>query len=536
MKKVRKLLGAAIAAAVLASVLGGSALASPAGDFTVENGVLTKYSGSGGDVVIPDGVTAIGYQAFNGEEDSGTANTVSVTIPDSVTGIADGSFYHCFKLTKFIVGGSNQKYSAKDGVLLSKDGTALVQYPCGKTGDYTIPDGVTAIQNSAFLCCMGQGGSLKIPDSMTKIGDNAFSCCGMSAVTIPDSVTSIGAGAFFGCGNLTGVTIGDNVSNIGSNCFLACDKLAQISVGSGNKSFTSADGVLLTRNGAILMQYPCGKAGASYTLPDSVTGVVSGAFHGSGELTQILVGSANQSYYSENGMLIAKSGAVLWCCPAGKTGTVKVPDSVQSFASEAFGGCTKITGLIIPSTVTDIRVEAFNGAGQFVIYAAAGSQAQTFVTQYGYMYGMTYKTISAAASATASSVLVNGKPVSFEAYSIDGNNYFKLRDLAKVLSGTAKQFEVGWDGVNNAISLTTGKAYTIVGGELSKSSGAASVSAAISSSGVYLDGKAVGLTAYTIGGNNYFKLRDVAAALDFGVTWNGAANTIAIDTASGYTP
>jgi hypothetical protein len=51
-----------------------------------------------------------------------------------------------------------------------------------------------------------------------------------------------------------------------------------------------------------------------------------------------------------------------------------------------------------------------------------------------------------------------------------------------------------------------------------------------------LDGKEVSFTAYTIEGNNYFKLRDIAAAFDFGVDWDGAANTIAVDTDKGYIP
>ena len=46
------------------------------------------------------------------------------------------------------------------------------------------------------------------------------------------------------------------------------------------------------------------------------------------------------------------------------------------------------------------------------------------------------------ATPTTSTVMVNGQAVAFEAYNIAGNNYFKLRDLAKVLSGTTKQFEV----------------------------------------------------------------------------------------------
>ena len=136
---------------------------------------------------------------------------------------------------------------------------------------------------------------------------------------------------------------------------------------------------------------------------------------------------------------------------------------------------------------------------------------------------------------TASAVLVNGKNVSFDAYNINDNNYFKLRDLAYILNGTQKQFEVGWDGANNAISITSGKPYTTAGGEMA-GKGSGNMEASPTSSRIYLDGKEIKLTAYNIGGNNYFKLRDIGQALNFGVDWNQAAQTVVINTSKGYTP
>ena len=139
-----------------------------------------------------------------------------------------------------------------------------------------------------------------------------------------------------------------------------------------------------------------------------------------------------------------------------------------------------------------------------------------------------------AATATSSKVLVNGRAVAFEAYNIDGCNYFKLRDLAMALAGSEKQFDVGWDGTGNAVTLTSGKAYTPVGGELSAGSGKTPAVCA-SSAAVSLDGRALSLRAWNINDYNYFKLRDVGASLDFGVGWNGAENTVTIDTSTGYT-
>lgn len=140
-----------------------------------------------------------------------------------------------------------------------------------------------------------------------------------------------------------------------------------------------------------------------------------------------------------------------------------------------------------------------------------------------------------SAAPTASTVLVNGQSVAFDAYNIDDSNYFKLRDLAYVLNGTDKQFEVGWDAAANAISLTSGKAYTAAGGEMAAQESPAQAEAVRSSSKILLDGAEAALTAYTINGNNYFKLRDLGQAFDFGVGWDGEAQTISIDTSTGYT-
>lgn len=63
-------------------------------DFIIENGVLSKYVGSGGDVIVPDGVTAIGFEAFAHNE-----TVTSVFLPDSVNFIRHGAFGFCKNMT-----------------------------------------------------------------------------------------------------------------------------------------------------------------------------------------------------------------------------------------------------------------------------------------------------------------------------------------------------------------------------------------------------------------------------------------------------
>ena len=132
-------------------------------------------------------------------------------------------------------------------------------------------------------------------------------------------------------------------------------------------------------------------------------------------------------------------------------------------------------------------------------------------------------------------VFVNGKETAFDVYSINGNNYFKLRDLAYILIGTEKQFEVGYDGAKNAISLTSGKPYTAVGGEM-ETKGSGNKSATPTKSTIYLDGKEVNFAAYYIDGNNYFKLRDIGQTFNFGTDYDRAKNAVVIDTGKSYTP
>lgn len=172
--------------------------------------------------------------------------------------------------------------------------------------------------------------------------------------------------------------------------------------------------------------------------------------------------------------------------------------------------------------------------GEYVIYAVFMGLDLGSV---GYIKIVPDATQTLKATPTASKVLVNNVPVTFEAYTINGNNYFKLRDIAKVLSGTDKQFDITWDANYLFITLLSGKAYTEVGGELKAGDGKEKT-AVISPARVYKDkgNTALAVTTYTINGNNYFKLRDIAQALDFGVTWDAATKTVGIDTKTGYTP
>ena len=126
-------------------------------------------------------------------------------------------------------------------------------------------------------------------------------------------------------------------------------------------------------------------------------------------------------------------------------------------------------------------------------------------------------------------VTVDGTAITADVYNIDGSNYFKLRDIASALNGSAAQFSVDYDSEARAITAESGKAYTAVGGELTVGEDK-SATAVPSSQSLSINGEAVAMSAFNIGGSNYFQLRELGAALDFAVDYDAETRTVLIVT------
>lgn len=123
---------------------------------------------------------------------------------------------------------------------------------------------------------------------------------------------------------------------------------------------------------------------------------------------------------------------------------------------------------------------------------------------------------------------VDGTDADCDKYNIDGSNYFKLRDLAYLLSKSDSRFSVAFDAESNAVTVVPGGDYVPVGGELERGKDL-SKTAVASKQSVLINGEAVeGISVYNIGGNNYFKLRDLGSALGFTVVFDADANTAVV--------
>ena len=168
-------------------------------------------------VSLPATLESIMSNAFYG-----CSSLASVSIPGSVTFIEQSAFVGCSSLASISVDAGNANYSSSAGVLFSKDKKSLKMYPAGKqSGRYAIPGTVESVENYAF-----------------------YRCLGLTSVTMPDSVKVLGKYVFRGC-----------------------DDLTSISVGSGNAKYSSAGGVLFSKDKMTLLVYPAGKQSIGYSFP-----------------------------------------------------------------------------------------------------------------------------------------------------------------------------------------------------------------------------------------------------------------------------
>jgi hypothetical protein len=252
----------------------------------------------------------------------------------------------CFSLTAIHVDENNPAYASENGILFNKAKTILIYYPTGKPDtDYTIPDSVTEIGNLAFNCSLT---SIVIPNSVINIRNRAFDTCEiLTFVTIGNSVTNIGEEAFIACYNLISITLPPSVTRIGKGAFEACFSLIAIDVDENNPVYASENGILFNKAKTILIQYPAGKPGTDYVIPDSVTGIESKAFNGC-NLASITI---PRNITSIGDMVFSDSDLIF----------IVIPDSVTNIGNEAFRDCRHMASVVIPNSVTSIGNEAFWG-------------------------------------------------------------------------------------------------------------------------------------------------------------------------------
>lgn len=366
-----------------------------------------------GTVVVPETVNGIPVRVLGSYSFNECTGLTGVELPDTITAIYAGAF----KDTAFW----NQRH-LEDGamylgdILMSvswrvegefvvKPGTRVIAgsafTDCSRVERVVLPEGLKEVAGSLFNNCSSLT-SVYIPDSVTEIGPGAFwECSALSSLSIPDGVTSIGDSAFHGCSSLTELLLPSALTTIGEGIFVDCSSLTSITI---PEKVTKLPSSCFTRCTAL----------TDIRLPGGLTVIEYHAFVGSGFYENPDNWENDVLYLGEylieakptlTGDYTVKAGTRLlaeYCLrntPDKHTGlrSITVPESVRYIGIGAFEdildletvvirgpitrlerfvfvGCTSLTSLTLPGTVTAIGEANFE-ANQNLTITFGGDRA-----------------------------------------------------------------------------------------------------------------------------------------------------------------
>ncbi len=207
--------------------------ASPISDFEYETNdlgeiTITKYIGQASIIIIPSEINGKPVSELDHKVFYDCADITDITIPDSILTIGIFVFNGCNNLQNINVSDNNINFSSKGGVLFNKDGSSLIQFPCGRSGEYSIPSGTDIIGEWAFQEC-NQLLSVTIPDSVTTLDDGAFyKCSRLKSVKGGKNVSKIPPGTFGFCKSLSEIDLNDNLKAIEFDAFTDCKSLSRV--------------------------------------------------------------------------------------------------------------------------------------------------------------------------------------------------------------------------------------------------------------------------------------------------------------------
>lgn len=279
-------------------------------------------------IILPDDLRTIDRRAFRQQSISG-----SLIIPEGVTWIGDQAFLECVNLTGILSLPSTLReisYMAFEG--------------CKFTCELLLPQNLNSLGFSAFRGCRGLYGNLILPEGLSEIEESVFSGCSNFSgdLNIPKNVKKIESGAFSGCSGLNGrLTLPDGLESIGNNAFSSCRFRGPLilpstlkSIGSGAFESNMFSGELklpssLQELGSSAFAY-CSRISGTLEIPDNITAIKEQTFNYCSSIEKIVLHSKID---------VIKSGAFQYCFGLGSIVCNAVnPPYVES---GAFDGVSK---------------------------------------------------------------------------------------------------------------------------------------------------------------------------------------------------
>lgn len=399
------------------------------------------------EVVIPDSVTAIDYEAFRG------CKALRVRLGSGVKEIKSGALVG----VRYIeVSENNPHFFAADGNLYSKDGATLLQYTAKETESvFTVPDGITTIGVAAFADC-AELSEINFPKTLQTVRWSAFEgCTGLKSLSFPDGTEYLDGGAFTNCSELTEVSVGCGLKAIGEMAFEGCSSMKKLRYNGASADWRSvslgedwADGAKSMRietkdnadlnkdeNPSLFLEYTVNKDGKTCTVsgiglckdrklcfPAEIDGFAvteigisepwdngfsenmiffEGSFEGRRDIESVFIpdgvtvigGNAFKDCTSLQSVWI--SGSVKMISASAFEGctaleSVFLADGVEQIGEKAFFGCTALKEIVLPDSVSAVYTGAFAGG---VAKIAVSEKNPSFVTVDDILYSKDGKTL-----------------------------------------------------------------------------------------------------------------------------------------------
>lgn len=338
-------------------------------DFVIEGGILVEYNGTGGNVVIPDGVTEIAPEVFYGFF---SFSGLKVTLPDSIRVIGREAFCES-PLTSI---------NLPEGLTTIED---MAFAECQLTS-VTLPSTLETIGDEAFDNCRSLA-RVSFSDGLEEIGRNAFSFCKLTQVDVPAGVT-VGRNAFYG-NPITKATLGGRSATkdeltayfYDTPLYYGAGEEPEESQTPGQSSGQEQpaptpsqkpaqdDSSFIIENGVLVR---CTATSGTVTVPDGVTAIGNGEgrVFERGVLKVVLPDSVRtinedafwdstvQEVNIPSGVTEIGMRAFLECDYLKR---ITIPNSVTKIGEQAFQDCTSLTGVTLPNTLTAVEAYAFCG-------------------------------------------------------------------------------------------------------------------------------------------------------------------------------
>lgn len=387
------------------------------------------------------------------------------------------------------------------GYGMINDATALNQY-LDKAKTIDVLEGVTKIDKNVFVDC-GEVEEVILPNGFTDIGDNSFSLSGsLKKVVMPDTLKKIGSEAFMGCSALEDFTLPKSLESIGRNAFAECESIKEFKISDENANFKVVDGVVLTKDGSELVLYPPGAESETYTVPDGVTKINSGAFSYNENLSEIIIPDStvqidDYAFFFAKALHKVQFGSQIksignYSFYGTKLRGAQIPYGTESIGDYAFKNCDALSNIDIPGTVKQIGENAFYGTADNFVLNGFGAAAAEAAAKEGKAFRETVR------------VNINGENQEFDTPPIvkNGCTMLPMRKVFEVLGA-----EVTWD---DATQTAFGKKGDI------------ECSVTIGSDKLYKNGEAIKLDAPAeiINDRTLVHIRAVAEAFDAKVGWD----------------